>query len=208
MFVRVAARWFLACLSISTLSVAMHAQSAPPTTYTLVENFDVGQKSVVKSYRNGSKAAVDAKTETMHIRQILDFDKHQSVSWDETNATAPCERSVISADWGDPFSQSSSFEDDLKKSNAKQEPSETLLGIKAEVWSTSNQEGEAKIWIDKAHSLLLKYQVTAKSSPARTLIEVTEVSFAPPPEAMFVEPARCASAAPPMHVPIARMGLR
>jgi hypothetical protein len=202
MSLRVSARLFLAGLAVFPPTVASRAQSAPPTTYTLVENFSLmGPTSVMKYYRNGSKVVLDTKSDTAHNRSLIDLDNHQSVGWDENDATAACGRSEFRGDWGDPFTMSAGFIDELKKMNAKQLPSETMLGVKAEVWAASSPDGDGKAWIDAAHSLILKYQLTPKTGPAKVLIEVTGVTYVPPPASVFIEPKRCASTPAPVHVP-------
>jgi hypothetical protein len=199
---RVSARLLFAGLAISSLAIATHAQSAPPTAYTLVENFALmGPTAVMKYYRNGSKVVVDTKSDSAHARSIMDLDKRQNLGWDENDATSPCGRSEFRGDWGDPFLMSAGFIDELKKMNAKQAPSETMLGVKADVWTASTPDGDAKVWVDTAPKLILKYQLTPKAGPVKTLIEVTAVTYVPPPASVFLEPKRCASTPPMVHVP-------
>jgi hypothetical protein len=202
MSLRVSARLFLAGLAILPFPVAARAQTTPLTAYTLVQNFSLmGPTTVMKYYRNGSKVVLDTKSDAAHQRSILDLEKHRSIGWDENDATAACGRSEFKGDWGDPFLMSAGFIDELKKMNAKQVSPEPMLGVKADVWTASTPDGDAKAWIDTAHSLILKYQLTPKGEAVKTLIEVTAVSYVPPPAALFVELKRCASTPAMVHVP-------
>ncbi len=172
----------------------------PPTAYTVtLINSMFGPGEWMKTSRNGSKVLVeqtgaDKATDpaAAHTMTLYDLDKHTSVTWSTGNAAGGCGTGTFSGDWGDPFANAS----DMTGGNAKQTGTETLHGIAANVLEVdAGSAGTAKAWIDPKTGLLLKAQMTAPGAAPKTIVEVTDFSFAAPPDSVFAVPAACAAAA-------------
>ena len=167
-----------------------------------------GSPLIVKIYRSGSKGLVDSRSgpdwkgpKPMHTRALYDLNKQQSLSWDLADSSITCGNGTFSGSWGDPFEDSASLLADLNKQNPKQVGTETILGYPAKVLEASSPDGTMRAWVDVKTGLLLKAQATPASGAPRTIIEVTEVSFAPPPASLFSVPANCAAAAAAPRIP-------
>ncbi len=171
-----------------------------PTAYTVtLINSIFGPGEWMKTSRSGSKVLVeqtsaDKATDptAAHAMTLYDLDRHTSVTWSTGNAAGGCGTGTFSGDWGDPFASAS----DMTGGNAKQVGTETLHGITANVLEVSaGDAGTARAWIDPKTGLLLKAQMTPPSGAPKTIVEVTDFSFAAPPDSVFAVPAACAAAA-------------
>jgi hypothetical protein len=190
---------------------ALQAQTAPaaPTVYSLTEtNAMFGPTMMVKVYRSGSKALVDSRSgpdwpgpKPSHTRGLYDLNTQRSLSWDLTDSSVPCGNSTFSGSWGDPFADSASLLDDLNKQNPRQVGTETVLGFSAKVLEVPGPDGTMRVWIDTKTGLVLKALSIPASGAPRTIIEVTELSFATPPASVFAVPSNCAAAAAAPRVP-------
>ena len=193
------------------LSGALWAQfGAPPTTYSVVQtNALSGHPIEMKIYRNGSKAILDQSAaagvlgpKAIHERTLFDLQTHQRVTWDASSGADRCEAATFPDDWGDPFVGSAEVVASLVKQNAKQTGMETLNGAVAKVLEVVVAGNKARMWVDARSGLLLKYAVTAPGGSTKILVEVHEVSLAPPPAGIFTVAASCAAAKATPHVQI------
>lgn len=206
---------FLAkCAACAVLLAAcapvLRAQTAAaPTTYTVTEtNAMFGSPLVVKIYRSGSKGLVDSRSgpdwpepKPMHTRGLYDLNTYQNLSWDLVDSSIPCGNGNFSGSWGDPFADSASLLADLNKQNPKQVGTETVHGFAARILEADGPGGKTRVWVDNKYGLLLKALSIPPNGASRTIIEVTEVSFAPPPASVFAVPANCAAAAAAPRIP-------
>jgi hypothetical protein len=177
----------------------MRAQT-PPTVYTItVVNSMFGPPITMTTYRNGSKAIMDHFDPSQasgalkpQSRQLIDLDKHTTVSWSLIDSSGGCGTGSFSGDWGDPFSGAS----DLTGQGAKVIGKETVLGYAATVYEANlGTNGTVKAWIDLKTGLVLKGQLTPPGGAPQTIVEVKSVSFTAPPASIFAVPAICAAAA-------------
>ena len=186
---------------LAACETSLRAQTAPaPTAYTITAtNSMMVAGQVTKTYRLGSKALVDqsnaADPKAPHIRSLYDLAKHTNLTWSWPDFSGGCGTGAFSGDWGDPFVFSASLLDDLNKQNPKQVGTTTVLGFSAKVLEVSSPDGTMRVWVDTKYGLLLKAQSIPPNGAPRTIIEVTEMSFAPPPASVFAVPANCAAAA-------------
>jgi hypothetical protein len=60
---------------------------------------------------------------------------------------------------------------------------------------------KTKVWVDTKSGLLVRAQSILASGTPLTIIEVTDVSYTPPPASLFAVPANCAAAAAAPRVP-------
>jgi hypothetical protein len=189
---------------LTACAPALRAQTASlPTTYTVTEtNAMFGSPLIVKIYRSGSKGLVDSRSgpdwpgpKPMHTRGLYDLNTQQSLSWDLADSAIPCGNGNFSGSWGDPFADSASLLADLNKQNPRQVGTETVHGFTAKILEADGSDGKTRVWVDAKSGLLLKALSIPPSGAPRTIIEVTEVSFTPPPASTFAIPAICAAAA-------------
>jgi hypothetical protein len=195
---------------LTTCAPSLRAQTAPaPTVYSLTEtNAMFGPVFTVNIYRNGSQALLDSQSpasttmpKAIHTRALYDLNTHQSLSWDLIDSSIPCGKSNFSGSWGDPFADSDSLLDDLNKENPKQVGTATVLGFSAKILEATGPDGTVRAWVDVKTGLVLKALSIPPSGAPQTIIEVTKVSFAPPPASIFAIPANCAAAAAGPRVP-------
>jgi hypothetical protein len=193
----------IALALMASCGTILSAQTAP-TAYTVtVVNSLMGTAQQMTTYRLGDKALVDqlaadkAKDPTaQHTRSYYDLVGHRNFSWYvPTAADAGCGSGTFSGDWGDPFTGAS----DLTGPDAKQAGTEMLHGILGTIYEASASGTTIKAWVDPKTGLVLKAQIAQGGAPLKTILEVTSVSFAPPPASVFVIPPVCAAAfaAPP-----------
>jgi hypothetical protein len=183
--------------------------AAAPTAYTVAENNAMfGPTMIVKIYRNGSKALVDSRSgpdwtapKPMHTRAIYDLATQQALSWDLTDSSIPCGNSTFSGSWGDPFEDSASLLADVYKQNPKQLGTESVHGMTAKVLEADDPDRKTIVWVDTKSGLLLKAQSIPASGAPLTILEVTDVSYTPPPASLFAVPANCAAAAAAPRIP-------
>jgi hypothetical protein len=190
---------------LAACQASLRAQTAPaPTAYTVTSTSSMMvEGQVTKTSRLGSKALVEQFNSTdpkaPHTRSLNDLAKHTNLTWSLPDFAGGCGTGAFSGDWGDPFVFSASLLDDLNKQNPKQVGTETVHGFAARILEAGGPDGKTRVWVDNKYGLLLKAQSIPPNGAPRTLIEVTEMSFAPPPASVFAIPAACAAdaAAPP-----------
>jgi hypothetical protein len=132
----------------------------------------------------------------MHTRTLFDLQKNVSLTWNVADISANCSKGTFTGDWGDPFTGV----DALIQQGAKQVGTETIQGHPAKVLEASEGAGgKLKAWVDLKTSMILKAQMIPPTGAPTTLVEVADVSLAPPPASVFALPATCvaAAAAPP-----------
>jgi hypothetical protein len=176
------------------------AQTAPPpTAYTVTaKNAMAAPGSITKTYRLGSKALIEqiipahGSGAGMHTRTLFDLQKNVSLTWNVADSSANCSKGTVTGDWGDPFAGL----DALIQQGAKQVGTETIQGHPAKVLEASEGDsGKLKAWVDLKTSMILKAQMIPPTGAPTTLIEVADVSLAPPPGSVFALPATCGAAA-------------
>jgi len=185
---------------LASCGVWTPAQTAPePTAYTVtVTNSLLGPAQIMKVYRLGSKVLVDSISaekapdpNASHIRGLYDLESHRNLSWSWPDSPAGCGSGTFSGDWGDPFSGAA----DLIGSDAKQVGTETIHGFPARIMEASGPDARVRAWIDTRYGMVLKAQLSQQGSKLNTIIEVTDLSLAPPPASIFAIPPICAAAA-------------
>jgi len=210
MFLRIFGFFAAGAVLLTACAPVLRAQTAPaPTAYTVTEtNAMFGPTMMLKIYRSGSKALVDSRSglgwpepKPMHTRGLYDLKTQQNLSWDLVDSSIPCGNASFSGSWGDPFADSASLLADLNKQSPRQVGTETVHGFAARILEADGPAGKTRVWVDNKYGLLLKAQSIPPNGAPRTLIEVTEVSFAPPPALIFASPASCAAAAAAPRVP-------
>lgn len=206
---------FGGCLLFAVNSAPKLPAQAPiaPTAYTVtLINSIFGPGEWMKTSRNGSKVLVEQTTAdkaadptAAHAVTLYDLDRHTSLTWSTGNTAAGCGTGTFSGDWGDPFASAP----DMTGNNAKQVGTETLHGIAANVMEVAaGDAGTAKVWIDPKTGLVLKAQMTPPGGAPKPILEVTDVSWGPPPQSIFTVPPACAAAAaaPPPPTEEQRIG--
>lgn len=184
--------------ALAACGVGLRAQNAgEPTAYTVTtNNWMKGPLAVTKTYRLGSKALVEQNStpaevagasHTVQLRTIYDLEKKESYSWDPLNNSATCVMGSYDKGWGDPFAGAG----DLIKKGAKQIGTETMDGFATRILELTEPAKKTKAWVDTRTGMVVKLEVTAEGSTARTLLEVTSVSLTPPPESLFDLPVIC-----------------
>jgi hypothetical protein len=129
-----------------------------------------------------------------HTRSLYDLRTHTSMDWAVDDPTLPCTPGTFSGDWGgDPFQWlSQMFGDDLTPFHPRPVGTDVVAGRPVKVTAlTTPDGGAAKIWVDTQYGLLLKAGTVDKSGHFEPMLEVTQVSFAAPPAALFDVPPRC-----------------
>lgn len=167
-------------------------KAAPMIAYTVTEtNSLFGPPALLKISRLGSKVLVEqsaADSPSTSTRTIHDLDKHKSFTVSSTG----CSAATFSGDWGDPFAAL----DELTGPEAKQLGTEIILGYTANIVEAATPAATIRAWVDAKSGLVLKVQISQADRALRTVIEVTAVSFDPPPASLFVVPPDCAAAPP------------
>jgi|HubBroStandDraft_1064217.scaffolds.fasta_scaffold33503_2 hypothetical protein len=194
-------------LALGLLSVGgaapLRAQYAPaPDVYTVKEISAMmgGPGETMIVYRDGSKAVIDitppagAAAGTIPVRSVYDLTAQTNISWDPTASAPTCGAGRFSGDWGDPFAGSASMVSDLTKQGAKKVGTEMVNGFSTDVYELVDPASKAtyKAWIDTKYGLMIKLQ-----TGDQVLQEITQLTLAPPPAALFTVPASCGNVAPP-----------
>lgn len=188
----------------AVLEVEAQAAKAPDA-YSVTEVVSLFGPAVnMQVYRDGSHALVDqsypaeqAGGKPRHTRTLYDLQAHTGVSWNPEDNSVPCGKSTFSGDWGDPFAMSAEISADLAKQHPAEAGTETVNGITAKVLQASTNDVASKVWVDAQSGLVVKVQMTPKSGPAKTMIEVQKASFTRPAASVFALPPHCAAASAP-----------
>ena len=200
MFVRVIATRGTNLALLSSCGLFAAAQTVPaPTAYTVtVTNSVFGSPQVMRISRLGSKALIDlvsqdkmADPKAPHTRSLYDLDKHRNLSWSWPDSSAGCSTGTFSGDWGDPFTGA----EDVTGQGARQVGTETILGMPAKIMDATSPAAHVKAWIDTKYGMILKAQMSQPGGELKNVIEVTNISLAPPPASIFVYPPSCAATA-------------
>ncbi len=195
---------------LSDFGTVLEAQTTTaPTVYSVTEtNSMFGAKVEMKVYRNGSKAVIDHIVaangkggKATHTRTVYDLQSHQNFTWDATDSAAACGGGTFSGDWGDPFAGSADMSADLAKQNAKQVGTETLHGFATKVYEATVPGAKAKVWMETKSNLVVKLQMIPPTGEPQTMLEITELSLAPPPASVFTLNSSCAAVAAAPRVP-------
>lgn len=187
---------FLFWLSASAAQVPP-VQPVQLTNYTVIRRETNGADTFVRRYyRRGNKVIDELSGTTQghafHNRALFDLETHQILSWSLEDSSISTECFKVGFDiW-----ESSPFDNayELAEVNAKQVGTETLGGFVAKILEYPLSGGEGRVWIDTKSNLLLRVQKIAADGVSRTTLEVTDVSYHRPPAALFIPPAKCATA--------------
>lgn len=205
-------RIFFTIVCISTLfvsgAVSQSGQSPPQYSITQV-NALFGPAITTQIYRDGQMAMqessappADNSPKGRHTRTFYDLRAGKQYTIDLINPSTGCGVATFSGDWGDPFAMSTEMLSDPNSKNAKALGTETVAGVAAKVFETTDPRSKAdvKYWLDESHHLILKLTMAQPGSPAKTMLEVKQVSFAKPAASLLAMPANCnaaAASAPP-----------
>ncbi len=190
----------LACLKVPEIQ----AQAGKaPEAYTVTEVVSLfGPSANMQVQRDGNKAMVEQSYPPQqpgakggHTRTLYDLEAHTAITWDLTDSAIPCGKSNFSGDWGDPFAMSGEMSAALAQQHATEAGTETINGTATKVLQATTNDGVAKAWVDAKTGFIWKLQLTPKTGPMRTLIDVKQVSLAKPAASVFAMPASCAAAA-------------
>jgi hypothetical protein len=167
------------CMLLTTASLL-----AQRTTYSVTETF---AGVTMKFYRNGSKI----RQETPDSVSIIDRSgEPKGVSWDPSKNPVECVKLQMIAGSNDVFESSKDLMKEVK--GATETGKETVLDREAKVIEGTTPDGKAKVWIDSETGLLLKAQLAPKDGGApQVVLEVKELSFDEPDEALFKLPSSC-----------------
>jgi hypothetical protein len=192
----------LACLYVLASSALLSAQAAPPTVYTIVQAGG-SPGAITTVYRNGSKALMvmdlpaQGATPASRIRNLIDIAAGTNYTWNPDDSRVGCSVGTFSGDWGDPFAMTAELSDDIAKGNLKPAGTEIVDGISAQIYAGTTQGANLKAWLDRKDGLVLRALANVPNAAPMTLVDITKVSFAPPPASLFVLPAICAGVKPP-----------
>jgi hypothetical protein len=193
----------LTCLAVLALSPLFHAQT-PPSAYTITQPIVGSDGATAIIYRSGSQVAMEYihpnvpnGTPGHHSFSLYDLTTGVSHTWDPAIAPPSCSVGKFSGDWGDPFGMTAELTAGIAKGEFKPSGVETLAGISTKVYVNTSPQGTVKVWFDVKDNLVLRAQVTSANAAPQNLVDISKVSFAPPPASLFVLPAYCAGVKPP-----------
>lgn len=158
----------------------------------------------VQIYRDGQMAMQESSgppadnfPKGMHTRTFYDLSAGKQYTLDLINASTGCGTATFSGDWGDPFAMSAEMLNDPNSKSAKAMGTETVAGVSAKVFQTTDPRSQAdiKYWLDDAHHLVLKLTMAAPGSAPKTLLEVKQISLAKPAASLLAIPPACKAAA-------------
>jgi hypothetical protein len=179
-------RLVLSCLCTAVLACAQY--TASPQAYTVVQqNSLFGPASTMRVYRDGSKAATDLVQGSTHVRTVYDLQAHTNISWDASQPGAECGNGKFSGDWGDPFTMSAGFLDDINKQSPTPVGTETVNGVSAKVseFTMAGATAKSKVWIDPKYGMIIKLLMAEPGGAPKVAIETTQMTVGAPPAAMF-----------------------
>ena len=193
-----------ACLGLLAVSSLLPAQTTPKTAYTITQNVaGASTGSYMTVYRNGTKAVTDMyyaaqpDAAAHHAITYYDLTAGASHTWDPAITPPSCSVATFTGDWGDPFAATAELSAAIAKGDLKPAGTETLHGIPTKVYAGATQGMNLKAWFDEKDGLVIKMAFGAPGAAMNTMVDVTKVSFAPPPAALLTMPAYCASVKPP-----------
>jgi len=194
----------LSCLAILALTALLPAQT-PPTAYTITEAIaGASAGSTMTVYRNGTKALTDMfhpaqpdGAPARHTLTFYDLAANTSHTWDPAITPPSCSVGTFSGGWGDPFEATAELTASIAKGDLKPAGMETLHGIPTKVYAGVTQGMNLKAWLDEKDGLVIKMAFGAPGATMTTMVDISKVSFAPPPASLLAMPAYCASVKPP-----------
>jgi hypothetical protein len=184
------------------------AQSATPQTYALTTvslmteaSMFSGRAANLKIYRNGSKELVDltllpGKTgsQDVHISYLFDFQAHKAYTLD-VNTKACSWMNYVSARAPvnyDPLTGSDAILAELAKQSPKMLGTQVVNGISAKVEEFAIPgQGQVKLWIAEKGNFIVKMESPGQDGKSQTQLEVKQLSFAKPSDALFAPPSNC-----------------
>jgi len=198
----------LTSLSLTSVSLCLaasfaHAQTAPPTAYTITEAIAGAPGSTLTVQRSGSKVltvidkAAQADTPASRTLTLYDLQAHTTLSWDPLANPPACSSGTFSGDWGDPFGMTAEVTSGVAKGELKPAGTEKAGGISTDVYTGGDGKSTTKVWFDKADGLVTRAVISAPESAPMTLVDISKVSFAAPAASLFVPPPGCAGVHPP-----------
>jgi outer membrane lipoprotein-sorting protein len=151
----------------------------------------------VKSQRNGAKEVVQLTSrkdpKRLNVKNFYDFQAHKVYSLDLN--TSLCNEVAYASPYAPPLNDvvggAFQFTEELVKLNAKSVPGETIAGLPTRLFEISGAEGIAKLWVEPENNIPMRYVMTMKDGTNLTLFEISELSFAAPPAAVFLFPKNC-----------------
>lgn len=191
----------LICLGLFALAPLMQAQT-PPTAYTITQNGN-SPGATTTVYRNGSKVLAivnepaQGSTPAMRIYSLYDLAASIDYTWSPETIPIPCSSGTFSGDWGDPFAMTAEVEKDIASGDIKPAGTETINGIATQIYVGSNAQATEKVWFDQKDALVIRAQLAGAGAPLMTLVDIANVSFAPPDPKLFIPPPACAGQKPP-----------
>jgi hypothetical protein len=132
-----------------------------------------------------------------HIRSVYDLQAHTNITWDASQAGSECGNSNFSGDWGDPFTGSAGFLDDINKQHPTPVGTETVNGVATKVseFTMAGATAKSKVWIDPKYGMIIKLVMAEPGGVAKVALETTRMTIGAPPAAMFV--VGCKAGTPP-----------
>jgi hypothetical protein len=180
----------------------LRAQAPRPTAYTVTQIGAMMPPGAVSTvYRDGNKALVETQTPKpgggpgSRVRTLYDLAAHKDVSWDASTTPTGCGTGTFSGSWGDPWDASLEMMSQVNSKHVKESGTETVNGMAAKVYDVTDPAMKARIWYDPKSNLAIKAVLTTPDGKQQTLLEVTQVSLAPPPASIFAVPPACKAAA-------------
>jgi hypothetical protein len=193
----------LTCLGILALAPFSHAQT-PPTAYTITQPIVGSDGGTATIYRNGSQVAMEYihpnipdGTPGHRSFSVYDLTAGVSHTWDPAIAPPSCSTAKFSGGWGDPFEMTAELAPQIASGEFKPAGVETVAGVSTKVYANTSPQETVKVWFDAKDNLVIRAQVIAANAAPQTLADISKVSFAPPPAAIFVLPAYCVGVKPP-----------
>jgi len=194
---------FVFGLAILALYLPLFAQT-PPTTYTITQSVSsAGSGAFMTTYRSGQRVVTDmyypsqSGSPARHAYTFYDLTAGTSHTWDPAITPPSCSAGTFSGDWGDPFQATTELMDGIKKGDLKPAGVETLHGVATKVYTGSGQGVNVKAWLDEKDHLVIRAAFGPPGADMTTMVDITKISLAPPPETAFVVPAYCTSVKPP-----------
>jgi hypothetical protein len=193
----------LTCLGFLAFSPLTQAQT-PPTAYAITEPIVGSDGGTMTIYRSGAQVAMEYihpnipdGTPGHRSFSLYDLTAGVSHTWDPAITPSSCGVSKFSGGWGDPFDMTAELAPQIASGEFKPAGVETIAGVSTKVYANASPQETVKVWFDAKDNLVIRAQVIAANAAPQTLVDITKVSFAPPPASIFVLPAYCAGVKPP-----------
>lgn len=181
----------------AVLAAGLAQAQALPDAYSFTAKSEmVWPKSTHKVNRSGSKVLVEIVNEAgdFHTVQLYDLAAHKVYSRDLNAKTCTIQGYVSPQAPGphDPIGNSEQMRLAMAKDPPKVLRTESVNGIVAKVVDASlGPQGKYTYWLDDKYGFPLKQTLTLTGKPERVLLEMQQVSYAPPAASLFAPPAGC-----------------